>query len=295
MQYDSAKLPDAKILWSPRVGFNGDVSENRSTQLRGGTGIFTGKPLFVWISNQIGNTGVLTGFSESPTADRRGRSIPNPDAYKPTNVTGAPAANYELALTDENFKFPQVWRSNIAVDHRLPWNITGTAEFLYNRDVNGVYYINANLPAAQTTFVGAETAALDGPAAPQRHRPPPQQLTGNQISNATVMKNQNVGRSWNSVSRREEHDLMACWRPVTTTAKQEHGRPGFDRVRLVERQRALERPEQPGTRVRGRVTGPPLLPDRLLPQGILRVRRDSFSAFWESRTIGNPATSSPAT
>ncbi len=123
--------------------------ENRSTQLRGGTGIFTGKPLFVWISNQIGNTGVLTGFERLDNTLARPFN-PNPDAYKPTNVTGAPAASYELALTDENFKFPQVWRSNIAVDHRLPWNITGTAEFLYNRDVNGVYYINANLPAAQT-------------------------------------------------------------------------------------------------------------------------------------------------
>ena len=68
MQYDTAKLPDAKILWSPRVGFNVDVSENRTTQLRGGTGIFTGKPLFVWISNQIGNTGVLTGFIEPISA-----------------------------------------------------------------------------------------------------------------------------------------------------------------------------------------------------------------------------------
>ena len=64
IQYDSGKLPDASPLWSPRVGFNVDLSENRTTQMRGGTGIFTGKPLFVWISNQIGNTGVLTGFSE---------------------------------------------------------------------------------------------------------------------------------------------------------------------------------------------------------------------------------------
>ena len=43
-----------------------------------------------------------------------------------------------------------MWRSNIAVDRRLPGGITGTAEFIYNRDVNGIYYINANLPAAQT-------------------------------------------------------------------------------------------------------------------------------------------------
>ena len=38
---------------------------------------------------------------------------------------GAPAAAYELALTDPDFKFPQVWRSNIAVDHRLPGGVTG--------------------------------------------------------------------------------------------------------------------------------------------------------------------------
>jgi hypothetical protein len=33
-------------------------------QVRGGTGIFTGPPAFVWISNQVGNNGVLTGFEQ---------------------------------------------------------------------------------------------------------------------------------------------------------------------------------------------------------------------------------------
>ncbi len=62
VQYQTAKLPDANILWSPRVGFNWDVTGNRTTQVRGGTGVFTGPPAYVWISNQIGNTGVLTGL-----------------------------------------------------------------------------------------------------------------------------------------------------------------------------------------------------------------------------------------
>lgn len=190
VKYDTAKLPDANILWSPRVGFNLDVSENRTTQVRGGSGIFTGKPLFVWISNQIGNTGVLTGF-----IDNRGGTAnpfnPDPNAYKPGNVTGDPATSYELALTDPTFKFPQVWRTNLAIDHRLPWGITGTAEVLYNRDVNGVYYINANLPAAQTAFTGADNR-------PRWTGNRINNATGNQISNATVMKNQNVGRSWNT-------------------------------------------------------------------------------------------------
>ena len=62
VQFSTGALPEASPLWSPRVGFNWDVAGKRNTQIRGGTGVFTGKPAYVWISNQIGNTGVLTGF-----------------------------------------------------------------------------------------------------------------------------------------------------------------------------------------------------------------------------------------
>jgi hypothetical protein len=186
VQYQSGKLPDAKLLWSPRVGFNWDVNGNRSTQVRGGTGVFTGPPLYVWISNQVGNTGVLTGFEDLRNTKARPWN-PSPDAYKPASVTGDPAASYELALTDKDFKFPQVWRSNVAVDRRLPWDLVGTAELIYSRDVNGISYINANLPAAQTTLAGADS------------RP---RWTGNRInanvSNATVLQNQNEGSSWHA-------------------------------------------------------------------------------------------------
>ncbi|MDP2389513.1 MAG: TonB-dependent receptor, partial [Acidobacteriota bacterium] len=122
VQYQSGKLPDANLLWSPRLGFNWDVTGSRNTQVRGGSGVFTGQPLFVWISNQIGNTGVLTGFIQNNNSTANPFN-PDPNAYKPTNVTGAPATSYELALTDQNFKFPQVWRTNVAVDRRLPGGV----------------------------------------------------------------------------------------------------------------------------------------------------------------------------
>ena len=185
VKYETEKLPDANPLFSPRVGFNWDVWGDRSTQLRGGSGIFTGKPAYVWISNQIGNTGVLTGFLQADNTNKYPFS-PDPNHYKPTNVTGAPASSYELALTDPDFKFPQLWRTNIAVDQLLPMGLVGTFEFLYSRDVNGISYINANLPAAQSSFSGVD------------NRP---KWTSNRInsnvSNATVLKNQSEGYSYN--------------------------------------------------------------------------------------------------
>jgi hypothetical protein len=201
VQYSTGKLPDPKPLWSPRVGFNWDPSGTQATQLRGGTGVFTGKPPYVWISNQVGSTGVLTGLIQEDNTTARPFN-PNPDAYKPATVTGAPAASVDLAVTDPNFKFPQIWRSNVAVDRRLPVGLVATGEFIYNRDVHGANYINANLPAAQSAFVGPDSrprwvgpscvAPTAGPCATRLNN-----AAGNQVIQNIVIKNQDVGRSWN--------------------------------------------------------------------------------------------------
>jgi len=184
VQYNTGKLPDANIQWSPRAGFNWDVNGDRSLQLRGGSGILSGPPIYVWISNQVGNTGVLTGFQQLDNTRLRPWN-PDPNAYKPTSVTGEPASSYELALTDPNFKFPQQWRTNLAVDKRLPWGVVATVEGIYSKDVNGIFYIDANLPAAQTAFVGADN----------RPRWTSRQLYSN-VSNNTVLKNESKGYSW---------------------------------------------------------------------------------------------------
>ena len=188
-KYETQKLPEAKILWAPRLGFNWDVRSDKSLQIRGGTGVFSGPPLYVWISNQIGQNGILTGLiQEDGTRNRPFH--PDSDRYKATNVTGAPATQYELNVTDPDFKFPQVWRSNIAVDRKLPWGIVGTTEFVYNKSLNGILYINANLPAAQTAFTGVDPRARW--TANRINN-----VTGNQISSNIVMTNESESSSWN--------------------------------------------------------------------------------------------------
>lgn len=187
VKYRTEKLPDASIHWSPRLGFNWDVTGKKETQVRGGSGLFTGRPAYVWISNQIGNNGVLTGFLREDNTTNY-HFNPDPDFYKPNNVTGAPADRYELALTDPNFKFPQVWRTNVAIDQKLPWyGLILTAEFIYTADINGIYYINANLKPPTGTYSGAD----------QRPYWSGSNKIHSKIDNAIVLKNQNVGRSYN--------------------------------------------------------------------------------------------------
>jgi hypothetical protein len=216
VKYNSGSLPGTTAYWSPRVGFNYDLTNDQKTQLRGGTGLFSGKPPYVWISNQIGNTGVLYGF-----ADTRNTTAfpfnPSPDKYKPA-PTGGSAASYELNVTDESFKFPQTWRTNVGVDRKLPWGLVGTLDYIYNRDVNAPVYVNANLPAAEGAYTGvdnrprwAATAAGAAPAPGISVALPAcaaagqvgqcftrlNNAPGNQITNAYVIKSQSQNRSWN--------------------------------------------------------------------------------------------------
>ena len=188
VQYRTEKLPNPNLLFSPRIGFNwSSRGRARNTQVRGGTGIFTGRPAYVWISNQIGENGMLTGFEQLNNTTAR-PFHPDPDHYKPAEVSGNPASSYGLAFTDPEFKFPQLWRSNLAIDHRLPKGFVGTAEFIYNRDVNGIYYINANLRAPNSQFVGADNRPRWTSSSLNR-------IYSN-VTSAIVMKNQNDGYSW---------------------------------------------------------------------------------------------------
>jgi hypothetical protein len=202
VQYSTGTMPKTKVLWSPRAGFNWDVAHDQKTQVRGGSGLFSGRPAYVWISNQIGNTGMLIGqqIVDSPATS----NYPfNPDVsrYKPA-PTGANAASYELDVTDPDFRFPQVWRSNIAVDRKLPLGIVSTTEYLYAKDVNAVYYINANLPAPQSAFTGVDARPRwTGPVCGALGQPGGcatrlNTQVGNNITAAYVLLNSDLGHQW---------------------------------------------------------------------------------------------------
>jgi hypothetical protein len=180
--------PKASLQISPRVGFNYDVFDDLSLQIRGGSGLFQGPPPFVWISNQASNSGMaLFGSITNGTG-----YMFNPDinAYRPTPTAGL-SKSYSLNVTDPNYKFPQVWKSTLAVDKKvLGWTVT--AEGTYIKNINATVFQNVVLPSTgnvtlsdgRTRFV--KRSVYDATGAAQTAENP-------NIGNAIYMTNANIG------------------------------------------------------------------------------------------------------
>ena len=285
VQYDSGQMPGANILWSPRFGFNYDIASDQKTQIRGGTGVFTGQPLYVWISNQLGNTGVLQGSLSADTTLNQSTAqyafSTNIDRYKPA-PTGQPAASYELNVTDNDFRFPQVWRSNIAVDRRLPGGITGTAEFMYNRDVNGIYYINANLPAAQTAYTGVDNR-------PRWTNSRINNAPGNAVTAAIVLKNQDIGRNWNVAFSANK----PMWHGLTVRTAYSYGEakntidPGSTANASWNSNPTPADPNNPGLGYSTSNAGHRFFAAISYTKQYFGFGATTIGGFWETRTLGN--------
>jgi hypothetical protein len=136
---DQSALPDSKPIFSPRFGFNWNARGERDTQVRGGTGIFTGRVPFVWVGNVISNPGANPniGGSNPPVPTRKGSVLQQ---------------SFDLNAMDPDFEWPQVWTTDIGIDQRLPWDMVGTLEFIYGKDLKGVYVRNADLRAPVRTL-----------------------------------------------------------------------------------------------------------------------------------------------
>lgn len=153
-QFDVSKWPDSKLLFSPRVGFTYDVLGNKKIIIRGGTGIFTGRIPFIWLVNQVADNGVLRSIYQTSDPAVLANIHYNTDrtAYAnliPTSTPGTtiPTGNPSYSATADNFKMPQVWRTNIAYDNKFGDNYTLTLEAIFSKTINNVYFRNANLGA----------------------------------------------------------------------------------------------------------------------------------------------------
>ena len=138
--------PSAKVLFSPRVGFRWYTNDSHKTLIRGGVGIFTGRVPFVWLSNAFTNTGME---SKGTTINVKKNKVPSLGEYAKDPMGAANSANGALSpdivTIDKDFKYPQVFRANLAVEQMLPGDVKLTLEGVYSKTMNNVFFENLAL------------------------------------------------------------------------------------------------------------------------------------------------------
>src|SRR5205823_1307487 len=126
-------------------------------------GLYTGRIPFVWLTNIAQNNGIIQNTaavyntSGNPTATSSYLFNPNPLAYVntfPQTAGSTILPNSTFAAANPNFKFPQVWRTNLAFDKNLNNGFIFTAEALYTKNYHDVWIRNANLPAPNSALAG---------------------------------------------------------------------------------------------------------------------------------------------
>lgn len=145
---DNTKMPNSDWLISPRVGFNYDVRGDKTFQIRGGSGLFTGRFPFVWLGNQVGNPEV-----------------------------------FFYQAVDPDYKYPQVWRTNIGTDYKFENGLTLTGDVSYTKDINGAHVQNWGLLSPSGTLSGVDNRPI--------------YTASDVINNAYVFTNSDKGRIWN--------------------------------------------------------------------------------------------------
>ena len=200
---NTGSFPSGNMLWSPRFGFNYDVSGDRQTILRGGAGIFSGRPPYVWLSNAYGNTGMEqitlvcdgTGTTTNGTFDTVPAFTINEGAQPSkcgsggVGSVGPATSSTSIVFFDKNFKFPQALKLALGADHQFAWGIFGTIDFLFTKSVNQFYVQDVNLKGVQWLAAGEGGRMMYDTLTPTGRRGIPYRVVGNF---ADVIENRNV-------------------------------------------------------------------------------------------------------
>ncbi|MEN8122600.1 MAG: TonB-dependent receptor, partial [Bacteroidota bacterium] len=128
---DPSQWPSSNPMFSPRLGFNWDVKGDNTLKVRGGSGIFTGRIPFVWLGNQSTNSFIADFYT------------------------------FQVNSTADGFKYPQVWKNNLAVDYKFENGLVATFEGIYGKDINAVVHRNYDMLAPSQSLTGTgDTRAI---------------------------------------------------------------------------------------------------------------------------------------
>lgn len=198
----AGQMPDWQVFWAPRGGFNFAINEERTSQLRGGAGVYTSRLPFVWPGGAFLNDGmssdVLVAFGSDAPLRRPENGLTRPDEFGTRVNDIRPTGN--LFLFAEDFSYPRVLRTTLAYDQELPFGFIGTLEGQYSSKLRTIVAQNVNLKQANAT--------LDGPD----NRPIWQRDGGNTVDSrygdVFLLKNRGEGYSYNVTARLQKEPFQ---------------------------------------------------------------------------------------
>jgi hypothetical protein len=190
---DNTITPSGNVLWSPRLGVNWDASGRGSTFLRGGVGLFAGRPPYFWVAEVYRRTGL-----GSLTLSCFGADVPpfTPDpANQPATCASFQPPLPRVGYFDPSFRFPRNLKLAVGADQRLPWGVVGTVDLLYTRWTNQFEWVDRNLAGPVGTAAGEGGRVLYGTVDPDFGFATPNRLS-DQFDAVIQVRNSSGDRSW---------------------------------------------------------------------------------------------------
>lgn len=144
--YKTSDMPKARLSVAPRIGFNWDMTGERKYILRGGTGVFNGRLPFVWLVSVAGNSNCIQN-GLTLYRDDEGTKMPSfhtnvsdmlKDVYGGNYQKQDLPSNTSPTILDKKLKMPSTWKSSLALDLKLPGDVSLNIEGIYNKDFNAV-------------------------------------------------------------------------------------------------------------------------------------------------------------
>ncbi|HMJ47388.1 MAG TPA: TonB-dependent receptor, partial [Ferruginibacter sp.] len=188
--YSTGQWPKSSWYWSPRLSVRWDMMGDKSLIVRAGTGVYTGKIPFVYLTNMPTNSGMYQVSVVANAAQLAGITFsPDPNKWRSLFTVAAPTPNTAgFILIDNKYKFPQVWRTNFGFDKRFAKGWTFGMDILYTKDLNTTVMRNAN----QTAPTG--TVNLGGSTRPSfTNTTTSTRRVYNAYANAIVLENNDDG------------------------------------------------------------------------------------------------------
>ena len=136
-------FPGTQVQWSPRLGFVVDLAND--SRLRGGAGVFAGRPPLAWVTQPLRFDGIGTRSLICEGANIAPPFVANPASMPSSCRNGDGFRDGLVNLIASDLRMAEMFRSSLAYERGLPWGIAGAIEAMYTRTLSDFVFVNPNL------------------------------------------------------------------------------------------------------------------------------------------------------